>query len=47
MTISADQLEGVLLHQGDPGYEQARLDAVWNARKPNRYPGAILRARSD
>jgi FAD/FMN-containing dehydrogenase len=47
MTISADQLEGVLLHQGDPGYEQARLDAVWNARKPDRYPGAILRARSD
>jgi FAD/FMN-containing dehydrogenase len=47
MTISADQLEGVLLHHGDPGYEQARLDAVWNARKPDRYPGAILRARSD
>jgi FAD/FMN-containing dehydrogenase len=47
VTTSADQLDGVLLHYGDPGYEQARLDAVWNARKPDRYPAAMLRARSD
>jgi FAD/FMN-containing dehydrogenase len=47
MTTSLTQLEQVLLHHGDPGYEQARLDAVWNARKPDRYPAAILRARDD
>lgn len=47
MTIPAPQLEGALLHYGDPGYEQARLDAVWNGRKPDRYPGVILRARGD
>jgi FAD/FMN-containing dehydrogenase len=41
------QLEGALLRNGEPGYEAARLDAVWNARKPARFPDAILRARSD
>jgi FAD/FMN-containing dehydrogenase len=30
-----------LLWRGDPGYEQARLSAVWNARKPNRFPDVI------
>jgi FAD/FMN-containing dehydrogenase len=33
-----------ILRRGDPGYEAARLDAVWNARKPHRYPAAILLA---
>lgn len=47
MTSPAAQLDGVLLRSGHAGYEQARLDAVWNARKPDRYPAAILRARSD
>jgi FAD/FMN-containing dehydrogenase len=36
-----------LLRRGDEGYEQARLDAVWNARKPERHPDAILIAHSD
>jgi len=27
--------------RGEPGYEQARADAVWNARKPDRYPEVI------
>jgi FAD/FMN-containing dehydrogenase len=30
-----------------PGYEQARLDTVWNARKPDRYPAAIVVAESE
>ena len=47
MTIPAAQLEGALLRPDDAGYEAARLDAVWNARKPGRYPDAIVRARTD
>ena len=47
MTISTPRLDGTLLHYGDPGYEQARLGAVWNGRKPDRFPGSILLARSD
>ncbi len=37
---------GRLLRRGEPGYEAARLDAVWNARKPDRFPAAILLAES-
>ncbi len=29
------------------GYEQARLDAVWNARKPDRYPDLIVIAEHE
>lgn len=47
MTVPAEQLDGALVHRGEPGYEQARLDAVWNARKPDRFPDAILLARGD
>ena len=32
MTIPAAQLDGVLLRSGEAGYEEARLDAVWNGR---------------
>ena len=39
--------ELTLLRRGDDGYEQARRDAVWNARKPDRYPDAILLAETD
>jgi FAD/FMN-containing dehydrogenase len=38
---------GSLLRRGDAAYEQARLDAVWNERKPDRYPDAIVLARSE
>jgi FAD/FMN-containing dehydrogenase len=47
VAIPATALEGALLLRGEPGYEEARLDAVWNARKPDRYPDAILLARCD
>jgi len=30
-----------LLWRGDPGYEEKRLDAVWNARKPDRFPEVV------
>jgi FAD/FMN-containing dehydrogenase len=36
-----------LLRRGEDGYEAARLDAVWNARKPDRHPDAILLARTE
>jgi FAD/FMN-containing dehydrogenase len=36
-----------LLLRGDPGYEQARVGRVFNARRPDRYPAAILVARDD
>jgi FAD/FMN-containing dehydrogenase len=37
---------GRLLHHGDAEYEAARLNAVWNARKPDRHPDRILLAAS-
>jgi FAD/FMN-containing dehydrogenase len=45
--VTTQDLDAVLIRRGDPGYEQARLDAVWNARKPDRFPDAILLARGD
>jgi hypothetical protein len=35
-------IRGSVLRRGDSGYESARLDAVWNARKPERYPDVIV-----
>ncbi|MFF3504649.1 FAD-binding oxidoreductase [Streptomyces sp. NPDC003247] len=39
--------DGTFLTRGAPGYEDARLGAVWNERKPDRHPDAILLAASD
>ncbi|MFJ3670583.1 FAD-binding oxidoreductase [Streptomyces sp. NPDC090106] len=36
-----------LLRRGEPHYEQARLDAVWNARKPDRHPDVIVLAHDE
>ncbi|WP_051740417.1 FAD-binding oxidoreductase [Streptomyces xylophagus] len=36
-----------VLRRGDVAYEQARLDAVWNERKPDRYPDLIVFAEHD
>jgi len=33
-----------MIRRGDPGYEQARVDRIFNARRPDRYPAAILLA---
>jgi len=35
------------LWRGDPGYEDARNGALWNAKKPDRFPDVIERAASD
>jgi FAD/FMN-containing dehydrogenase len=36
-----------LLRRGEPGYEQARLGRVFNARRPDRLPAAVLLAESE
>jgi FAD/FMN-containing dehydrogenase len=38
---------GRLLTRGTTAYADALAGAVWNARKPARFPAAILRARTD
>jgi FAD/FMN-containing dehydrogenase len=38
---------GRLLLRGEPGYEQARVDRIFNARRPDRFPAAVLLAASD
>ena len=40
-------IAGSVLWRGEEGYEQARTDAVWNARKPGRYPAVIVQAVSE
>lgn len=42
-----DQLQGRSFRRGEPGYERARSDAVWNARTPQRYPDLIVQAESE
>jgi FAD/FMN-containing dehydrogenase len=44
MALSFD---GQLLRRGDPDYEAARRGALWNARTPERFPAAIVRAHSE
>ena len=41
------EIEGTVLWRGHPGYEDARAQAAWNARKPDRYPDVIVRARTE
>jgi FAD/FMN-containing dehydrogenase len=41
------QFEGAVLARGDQGYEPARLAAVWNFRKPDRFPEVIVQAQSE
>lgn len=37
-------MNATVLRRGDAGYEKARLGAIWNGRKPNRFPEAIVLA---
>ena len=37
-------MTATILRLGDAGYEEARLDAIWNGRKPDRQPEAIVLA---
>jgi FAD/FMN-containing dehydrogenase len=41
------RLAGRLLLRGDPGYEQARVGRIFNARRPDRFPAAVLLATDD
>ena len=47
MTSAHDGLAGRLLMPGDPLYEQARTGRIFNARRPDRFPAAVLLAESD
>jgi hypothetical protein len=38
---------GSLVARGEPGYEQARAGRVFNRRRPERYPDAVLLGGSD
>ena len=38
---------GRLVHRGEPGYEQARVGRVFNARRPDRFPAAVLLAADE
>ena len=38
---------GEIVWRGDPGYEEARVGRVFNARRPDRYPAAILFAEGE
>ena len=39
--------QGEIHWRGDPGYEQARVGRVFNARRPDRFPAAVLCASSE
>jgi len=41
------RLAGRLVMRGEPGYEQARADRIFNARRPDRFPAAVLEAGCD
>jgi FAD/FMN-containing dehydrogenase len=43
----ADQFTGELYRRGDAGYEEARVGRVFNARRPDRYPAAVLLAEDE
>jgi hypothetical protein len=38
---------GRLLMRGEAGYEQARTGRIFNARRPGRFPAAILAAAGE
>jgi FAD/FMN-containing dehydrogenase len=42
-----ERLAGRLVLRGEPGYEPARVGRVFNARRPDRFPAAVLRAADE
>lgn len=44
---ATDPLAGRITFRGEARYEALRQAASWNARKPNRFPNAIVLAESD
>lgn len=48
MTVNAAiPVHGDVFRRGESGYEDARLAAVWNAKKPDRFPEIIVVADSE
>ena len=45
-STSKDALKGKIYFKGDPAYEIQRRGATFNARKPNRFPTAIVLAEN-
>ena len=39
--------DGRLIWRGEPGYEGARVGRIFNARRPDRFPAAVLEAASE
>ena len=46
-TGTPGRFTGRLLRRGEPGYEQARTGRIFNARRPDRFPAAVLLAADD
>jgi FAD/FMN-containing dehydrogenase len=47
MMLENKDFHGQIVLRGDPGYEDARVGRVFNARRPERRPDAVLLAESD
>ena len=43
----AQRMRGAVIRRGDASYESARFDAVWNERKPARFPDVIILAEDE
>jgi FAD/FMN-containing dehydrogenase len=43
----ARAVRGTIIRHGEASYEQARLAAVWNERKPDRFPDVIVIAEDE
>jgi FAD/FMN-containing dehydrogenase len=46
-SAAASTLSGKITYRGESRYETLRQAASWNARKPNRFPNAIVLAESE
>ena len=42
--VNTQNIKGTILKRDDAAYEAARRGAVWNGRKPNRFPALIVKA---
>ncbi len=47
MTVEVDGFSGSLLLRGDPGFEVARIDRIFNRRLSEQRPAAVLRAATE
>jgi FAD/FMN-containing dehydrogenase len=47
LTKESDLISDKIHWRGDDGYEPARLGAVWNELKPDRYPAGIVMAQTE